>query len=96
MGHFWIWIMVSKPITFRLVNNITLYHIKEIENKNKRFCTHKPYLINVNIGPKFKVLLCDGEYIMDITDWSGIGMSMTSEVEPSKRVRSLVEQYLFF
>ena len=81
-------------ISFRRLENITSLHIKTIEKLNSKFCSIYPYFINVNLGDDVRFLLCDGEYVVDVTEWSGVGLSF-SETTPSKEVKDLIHNYLF-
>ena len=82
-------------ITYKRLENKTILHIDGMRMLNKDFCSTHPYLININLGEDIRCLLCDGEYIIDITHWSGVGLTFSTEILPSFSVRELVEDYIF-
>ena len=82
-------------INFRRVENKTNLHINYIKDLNSKFCCIYPYFINVNLGPDVRTLLCDGEHIIDVSEWTGIGLSLSEEIDPSKEVRNLINKYIF-
>ena len=87
---------MNSGIQFRLVSSVSIYQIDQIKKMNSKFCTTLPYIVNIYLKGVLTVLLCDGEHIIDITKWSGIGLRYSTEVEPTDEVRELVEKYLFF
>ena len=82
-------------ITFRRLENKTNLHINDIKKVNKDFCSIHPYFINVNLGKDIRCLLCDGEHIIDVTEWSGFGLSLSNKVDPSEKVRDLINNFVF-
>jgi hypothetical protein len=82
-------------ITFRKLENKTNIHIQYLEEENDNFCMIHPYFVNVNLGDDVRCLLCDGEYVVDVTEWSGIGLSFSEEVKPSEKSLELIHDYIF-
>ena len=86
---------MSWSIKFRRLENKTNIHIKAINKLNSDFCCIYPYFINVNLGKDVRILLCDGEYIVDISEWSGIGLSISEEINPTEEVLNIIHNFLF-
>ena len=82
-------------ITFRRLENKTNLHINAIKKVNKDFCAIHPYFVNVNLGDDVRCLLCDGEYIIDISEWSGLGLSLSKEIDPNENIRDLINKFVF-
>lgn len=82
-------------ITYKRLENKTSLHINAMKKINKDFCPTYPYFINVNLGIDIRCLLCDGSYIIDVTEWSGIGLSFSDVLTPSKEIKDLIHKYIF-
>lgn len=82
-------------IKFRRLENKTNIHIKAIYKLKPDFCSFYPYFINVNLGKDVRVLLCDGKNIIDVSDWSGSGLSLSKEVDPTEEVKNIVNEFVF-
>jgi hypothetical protein len=70
-------------ITFRRLENKTNLHINDIKKVNKDFCSIHPYFVNVNLG------------IIDVTEWSGFGLSLSNKIDPTEKVKDLINNFVF-
>ena len=82
-------------IEYRRLENKTNLHINALEKINKNFCSIYPYFVNINLGLDVRCLLCDGEYVIDVTQWSGVGLSFSDVLTPSKDIKDLVHKFIF-
>jgi hypothetical protein len=82
-------------ITFRRLENKTNLHINDIKKVNKDFCSIHPYFVNVNLGKDIRCLLCDGQHIIDVTEWSGFGLSLSNKIDPTEKVKDLINNFVF-
>jgi len=82
-------------ITFRRLENKTNLHINAIKKVNKDFCAIHPYFVNVNLGEDVRCLLCDGEYVIDISEWSGLGLSLSKKIDSNENIRDLINKFVF-
>lgn len=85
----------SYSISFKRLENKTIHHINAIKKINSDFCVIYPYLINVDLGPDVRILLCDGTNVIDISEWSGIGLSISKEINPTEDIKDLIHEFVF-
>ena len=85
----------SYSISFKRLENKTIHHINAIKKINSDFCDIYPYFINVDLGPDVRCLLCDGTNVIDVTEWSGHGLSLSDELIPSEDIKDLIHEFVF-
>ena len=82
-------------ISFRPAVNLTTHHIQSLRKKQPNFCCISPIVVNVDLGDEHSVWICDGEYLFNINQWSGNGLKLGFEIEPSDRIREMVHKKVF-
>ena len=82
-------------IKYRWIINLTGHHVRSLREKEPNFCTLSPVIINVNLGDEKHVFCCDGTYLIDISNWSGIGLKLSEEYDPNPQIKDLVHSKVF-
>ena len=81
-------------VSFRHLERKTNLHVVEAKKIEPRFCMIKPIAINISIPGKDVVLLFDGSYIVNLTTWSGVGLSFSKEIEPDQSMTDTLHKWL--
>lgn len=82
-------------ITYRWIINLTGNHVRYLREKEPNFCTISPIIVNVCLGDEQQVLITDGTYVLDIENWSGIGLKLSQEYEPNPEIKNLIHKKVF-
>src|SRR5210317_1277765 len=81
-------------VAFRYLEIKNNLHIAEVEKIEPNFCMIRPIAINISIPDKDVFLLFDGSYIIDLTNWSGVGLGFSKEFKPKQSILDSLHKWL--